>query len=111
MAVGATSHIKKNDQVQVMAGKENGKRGKVLRILTKRGRAVVEGLNMVKKAQRANPGKNIKGGILEKESPIHISNLLPICPECQKPVRIGHRVLDDGSSVRICRKCHASMEK
>ncbi|MEW6366756.1 MAG: 50S ribosomal protein L24 [Acidobacteriota bacterium] len=109
--MGSTYDIKKNDIVQVLTGKDQGKTGRVLRLLGKRDRVVVERINMVKRAQRPNPSRNIKGGILEKEASIHVSNVLLLCPECQKPTRIGHKVLDDGSRVRVCRRCRASLEK
>ncbi len=109
--MGSTIEIRKNDTVQVITGRDNGKQGRVLRIIVKRDRIVVEGINMVKKAQRPNPSRNIKGGILEKEASLHLSNVMLICPECQKMVRVGQKVLDDGSRVRTCRKCHASLEK
>lgn len=108
---GISFHIKRNDTVQVLSGREAGKSGKVLKLLKKSNRVVVERINMVKRAQRPNPGRNIKGGILEKEASLHISNVLPICPECQRPTRVGHRRLDDGTSVRVCRRCQASLEK
>ncbi len=96
--------IKKNDQVVVIAGKDKGKTGKVLRIVTKSGRALVEKVNMVKRHQRPS-AKTGKGGILEKESPVHLSNLMVVCSKCGKPTRMGRRVLEDGSKARFCRKC------
>ena len=109
--MGSTYDIRKNDIVQVLTGRDQGKTGRVLRLLGKRDRLVVERINMVKRAQRPNPSRNIKGGILEKEASIHVSNVLLLCPECQKPTRIGHKVMDDGSRVRICRRCRAPLEK
>jgi len=75
-------HIKKNDQVYVLSGKDRGKTGKVLRLFREKNRAVVEGLNFIQKHTRANPQKNIKGGILPKEASIHISNLMVVCKRC-----------------------------
>jgi len=109
--MGSTYEIRKNDTIQVTAGRDKNKQGRVLKLLTKRDRIVVEGVNMVKRAQRPNPSRNIKGGILEKESSMHISNVQLVCPECQKPTRIGHRVLDDGTRQRVCRRCKSSLEK
>ncbi|MEJ5348397.1 MAG: 50S ribosomal protein L24 [Desulfosoma sp.] len=104
MAVSKKYHIKKNDTVMVIAGKEKGKSGKVLRILTKKDRAVVEKLNMVKRHMR--PGAHSRqGGIVEKEAPIHISNLMVICSKCTDPTRVGYKILDDGRKARFCKKC------
>ncbi len=109
--MGSIFEIRRNDTVQVITGRDKSKQGKVLKLLTARDRVVVEGINMVKRSQRPNPSRNIKGGILEKESPIHISNIMLVCPECQKITRIGHRILDDGTRQRICRRCHSTLEK
>jgi large subunit ribosomal protein L24 len=96
--------IKKNDKVIVLAGKEQGKIGNVLKVDTAKGSAIVEKVNMIKRHSRAG-SKGSKGGILEKEAPIHISNLMLICNKCAEPTRIGKRILEDGSRVRVCRKC------
>ena len=77
-------HIKKNDLVYVLSGKDRGKTGKVLKVFVEKNRAVVEGLNYIQKHTRPNPQKNVKGGILPKESPIHISNLMVVCKRCNK---------------------------
>jgi large subunit ribosomal protein L24 len=74
-------------------------------------RAIVEGVNFVRKHTKANPQKNIKGGILEREAPVHASNLMLVCGECGKPSRIGHKVLDDGKKVRVCRRCGGIVDK
>ena len=94
--------IKKNDKVVVLSGKEQGKIGNVLRV--ENGRAIVEKLNIVKRHSKPSAA-NAQGGILEKEAPIHISNLMIICNKCAEPTRIGKRILDDGSKVRVCKKC------
>lgn len=104
-------HVRKNDTVEVLTGKDKGKRGRVLRVLAKRGRVLVETINMVTHAERPNPQKNIKGGLLPKEAPLHISNVLPVCPACNKPARVGNKVLEDGRGVRICRRCNSTLEK
>lgn len=97
-------NIKKNDTVMVIAGKEKGKSGKVLRIIPKKDRAIVEKLNMVKRHMR--PGAySRQGGILERESPIHISNLMLLCSKCTDPTRVGYRILEDNRKVRYCKKC------
>ncbi len=96
--------IRKNDRVMVMVGKDRGRVGKVKTVFPKKLRAIVEGVNIVKKHQKAGP-TGASGGIIEKEAPIHISNLKLICPKCTDPVRVGYRILEDGSKVRICKKC------
>src|SRR5687767_15316703 len=86
------SHLKKGDTVVVLSGKDRGKQGKVLRVLSTKGTAIVERVNFLKKHTRPNPQKNVKGGILERESPIRMSNLQVICPSCNEPTRTGtHR--------------------
>ena len=109
MAKGNKYHIKKNDTVMVIAGKEKGKTGKVLRIFPKKDRAVVEKVNFIKRHMR--PGAHSRqGGIVEKENPINISNLMVICGKCTDPTRVGRRVLEDGSRVRYCKKCDEIIE-
>jgi large subunit ribosomal protein L24 len=96
--------IKKGDMVIVKAGKELGKTGKVLHVFTERDRALVEKINIVKKHQRPTQ-QNQKGGIIEVENPLHVSNLMFLCGKCEKGVRIGKKRLEDGRKVRICKKC------
>lgn len=101
--------IKKDDKVIVIAGKEKGKIGTVLKTDYEKWRAVVEKLNMVKRHSR--PSANApQGGIIEKESPMSISNLMIVCNKCAEPTRIGKRILEDGSKVRICKKCGEQMD-
>jgi large subunit ribosomal protein L24 len=95
--------IQRNDQVQVIAGADRGKRGRVLRVIPDENRILVEHVRVVKKNVRPNPQRNIKGGIAEQEAPIHISNVLLVCPSCG-PTRIGHRMEGD-IKVRVCKKC------
>jgi len=95
--------IKKGDQVLVMAGKDRGKRGKVLRVDRKASRVVVEGVNMIKRHTRPNPRAGVKGGIVEREAPIHISNVMVISPDSGKPTRVGIKVLEDGRRVRYAK--------
>ena len=103
--------IRKNDTVLVLAGKSKGRTGRVLRVFPADGRAIVEGVNFVRKHTKANPQKNIKGGILEREAPVDLSNLMAICGECGKPARVGHKLLDDGKKVRTCRRCGGILDK
>ncbi|HXH28952.1 MAG TPA: 50S ribosomal protein L24 [Candidatus Polarisedimenticolia bacterium] len=104
-------HVKRNDNVLILAGKSKGRTGRVLRVLPAEGRVIVEGVNFVRKHTRANPQKNIKGGILEREAPVDASNLMVVCGECGKPSRVGRRVQEDGHKVRICRRCDGVLDK
>ncbi|MBM3173874.1 MAG: 50S ribosomal protein L24 [Chloroflexi bacterium] len=97
--------IRKNDTVLVIAGKDNGKKGKVRRVIPKKDSGVVEGVNMVKRHARAR-GAARQAGIIELEAPISMSNVMLVCNKCSKPVRIGFRVLDDGRRGRFCRSCN-----
>ena len=99
--------IKKNDEVMVMAGRSKGVRGRVMRVFPASGTAIVERANMVKKHERANPSRKVQGGILEREAPIQISNLMLICPESGQPTRVGRRRLEDGSATRVAKKSGA----
>lgn len=101
--------IKKNDQVLVTAGKDRGAKGRVLRVNPDKGTAVVERVNMIKRHTKGNPQRQVKGGILEREAAIRISNIQVICPDCQKPARLGRKRLEDGSGVRVCRRCGATL--
>ncbi|PLX83572.1 MAG: 50S ribosomal protein L24 [Desulfuromonas sp.] len=103
-------HVKKDDMVMIIAGKEKGKTGKVSRVLADKGRLVVEGLNMVKRHTRPTQA-NQEGGIIEKEAPLSASNVLLLCGSCDKPVRTGTRVLEDGSKARFCKKCNEIVDK
>lgn len=100
--------IKKNDEVLVILGKDRGVRGKVLRIFPGKGTAIVERVNMIKKHTRANPQKQVQGGILEREAPIRLSKLQVVCPECGKPTRVGRKRLEDGTGARVCKHCGAT---
>lgn len=106
----AKLRIKKNDTVIVTKGKEKGKSGKVLRILPEKGKAIVEKLNFVKR--HAKPSQQIRqGGIIEKEAPLTLSNLMLLCPRCNKPVRTGRKRLEDRKTVRVCKKCGDILDK
>ena len=96
--------IRKDDQVIIIAGKDRGKQGKVLRSYPKGHRVVVEGANMVKRHMRARPPA-IQGGIMEREAPLHVSNVMLMCNKCNHPVRIGYRLMEDGKKERSCRAC------
>jgi large subunit ribosomal protein L24 len=100
----AKVRIKKNDTVLVRAGKDRGKRGRVLQVLPDKSRVVVEGVGMVKRHTRPNPQKNIKGGILERESAIHVSNVMLVDTESSVPSRMGAALAGDGTKARVRRK-------
>jgi large subunit ribosomal protein L24 len=93
----------------IIAGRERGKTGKVLRLLHKTERVVVERINLVKR--HTKPRGTQQGGIIEKEAPLHISNVQPVCGRCDKPTRIGTRRLENGDGVRVCRRCGEQMDK
>jgi large subunit ribosomal protein L24 len=103
--------LRRNDQVEVISGKDAGKRGKVLQIVAEKNRVLVQGVNFIKRHTRPNPQRNIKGGIAEREAPIHVSNLMVVCGECGKRTRIGSSRLEDGRKVRICRKCKGALDR
>ncbi len=102
-------HIRKNDSVMVIAGKERGSTGKVLKVVPEKHRAIIERLNMVKRHTRPR-GPQQPGGIVEKEASIHLSNLMMMCDKCNAPVRMGHKTLADGKKTRICRRCNESLD-
>jgi large subunit ribosomal protein L24 len=97
-------HIRKGDQIEIIAGREIGKRGKVLKLDTSKKRAVVEGMNLVKRHTRPTQ-KNQQGGIIEKEASIQVSNLMLVCNKCNQRARVGHKLLEDNRKVRICCRC------
>ncbi len=96
--------IKKEDTVEVIKGKDAGKKGRVLKIFSAEGRALVEGINMLKKNKRQTR-QDQQGGIVSIESPVSIANLMLVCKGCSKPARIGFKVMNDGSKVRFCKSC------
>ena len=103
--------LRKNDLVQVLTGKDAGKQGKILKVIPERNRVIVQGVGFTKKHTRPNPPRNIKGGIAEREAPIHASNVQVVCGECGKRARIGAKLLEDGKKVRVCRNCEGVLDK
>lgn len=105
--------VKKNDRVQVISGDDADppKIGRVLQVFPKKKMLLVEHVRMIKRHTRPNPARQIKGGIAERESPIHISNVRVVCPTCNTPQRIGFRVSPDGRKVRVCRQCETVLDK
>jgi large subunit ribosomal protein L24 len=108
--VRISRHIKKDDFVKVITGKDRGKQGKVIRVFPKEQRITVERINMIKRHTRPTQ-KMQQGGIIEREGKIHISNVMLVCVKCERGVRIGHKYLEDGKKVRICRRCGEVLDK
>ena len=103
------TYLKKDDQVEVIAGKDKGRVGKILRVYPDKDKAVVERINMVKRHTKPQE-MNQQGQIVDKEAPSHVANLQLICPECTKTGRIGKKILEDGTKVRFCKGCGESIE-
>jgi len=103
--------IKRGDQVRVMTGRDRGKTGRVLAVNPSTRTVMVEHAGMLKRHTRPNPSKNVKGGIVEKEGNLPISNVQLLCPACNKGTRIGHKLLPDGTKERVCRRCGNTLEK
>ncbi len=101
--------IKKNDTVIVISGDEKGKKGRVLSVLAKENRLLIEGLNIIKRHMKPNK-KYTQGGIIEKEAPVHRSNVMLVCPKCDKPTRIGHNILENEKKIRRCKQCGEVIE-
>src|SRR5207244_12779506 len=101
---------KKNDEGYILRGKDAKKTGRVLIVIPGKQRVVVEGIQMIKRHTRPNPQKNIKGGIVEKEASIHISNVAIVCKNCKKHTRIANKILADGQKTRVCKKCGVTIE-
>jgi len=103
-------HVRRGDLVGVITGRERGKRGKVLRVLSDKRRVVVEHVNMIKRHQRPTQ-KLRQGGIIEREGALALSNVLPVCPRCDKPSRTGIKALADGRKIRTCKRCGDAIDK
>jgi large subunit ribosomal protein L24 len=97
-------HVKKNDLVRVIAGKDKGKSGKILSVLPKKNRVIVEKVNFIKRHTRPSNTQR-QGGIIEREGPIEISNVMLVCTKCNQPSRIRKTFLEDDKKVRVCKKC------
>ena len=100
--------IKKGDRVRVLTGKDRGKDGNVTRVLPAQGKVIVDGVNVAKKHQRATKS-TMQGGIIDKDMPLPVANVALLCPACGKPTRVGYKVEDDGTKVRVCKKCGGEM--
>jgi large subunit ribosomal protein L24 len=106
---GKGLHVKKGDTVMVVTGKDKSKVGKLIQVMPKKERVLVEGVNVVKRHTRSRG--NEPGGILEKEAPIHVSNVMVYCGKCKKPVRTRTNILEDGKKARVCVKCGEAFDK
>jgi large subunit ribosomal protein L24 len=104
------ARLKKDDMVLVVAGRERGKTGKVVRVLRDKGKVIVERINMIKRHRKASGPQN-PGGILEKEAAIDVSNVMLLCPACNKPTRVGRKRLEGKTGVRTCKKCGETIDK
>ena len=103
-------HIRRDDDVLVIAGKDRGKSGKVNRVIREKERVVVAGINLATKHTKPRPGVT-QGGIIHIEMPLHLSNVMLVCPTCAKPTRVGHSFTETGAKVRVCKNCDAPIDK
>jgi large subunit ribosomal protein L24 len=103
-------HVRKDDLVEVLSGKEKGKTGKVLRVYPKKDRVLVEKVNFVKRHSRPT-GRTRQGGIIQKEAPLHVSNVLLVCPKCNQGKRMGTKTLEDGKKALVCKACGEQIER
>ena len=106
----AKLHVKKGDKVMVLSGKDKGKTGAVIQAIPKKGKAVVEGINKVKRQTKPSQS-NPQGGIIVKEAPVHAAKLMLVCPACDKATRVKSNVLANGGKVRVCKKCGETIDK
>jgi large subunit ribosomal protein L24 len=102
--------FKKNDTVMVITGKDKGKTGKILKVLPEKDKVIVEKVNFVKEFIRRDQSRNIQGGVMEKEAPIHVSNVMMYCSECGRGIRMKKKKLEDGSNIRVCNGCESTIE-
>lgn len=102
--------FKKNDMVMVITGKDKGKTGKILKVFPEKNSVIVEKVNFMKEFIRRDQSRNIQGGVMEKEAPIHVSNLMLYCSECGRGIRVKKKKLEDGSNIRVCNRCESTIE-
>ena len=102
-------HVKSGDRVVITAGKDKGKIGNVKKAMPSESKVIVEGANMITKATKANPAYGIQGGLIKKEAPLDSSNVMILCPSCEKATRVAHKVID-GKKVRVCKKCGEQLD-
>ena len=104
-----TARLKRDDEVMVVRGRDKGRRGTVQRVISDKGKILVEGINMVKRHYKAGAQGTRQAGIIDKEMPMDASKVMPICPSCDKPTRIAIKILDDGSKSRVCKHCEGML--
>lgn len=102
-------HVKTGDRVVITAGKDKGKMGNIKKSIPTEGKVVVEGINMITKATKANPAYGIQGGLIKKEAPLDSSNVMLVCPNCEKPTKVKHEVVNE-KKVRVCKKCGEQLD-
>jgi len=102
-------HVKTGDRVVITAGKDKGKQGNIKKSIPSESKVIVEGANMITKATKANPAYGIQGGLIKKEAPLDSSNVMIICPACEKATRVAHKIVD-GKKIRVCKKCGESLD-
>ena len=102
-------HVKTGDRIVVTAGKDKGKMGNVKKAIPSEGKVVVEGINMITKATKANPAYGIQGGLIKKEAPLDSSNVMLVCPNCEKPTKVKHDIVNE-KKVRVCKKCGEQLD-
>jgi large subunit ribosomal protein L24 len=102
--------IRRDDEVEVVAGKDRGKRGRVTRVMPEKNRVIVEGVNMAKRHMRRQPN-SLQAGIIDMPAPLNRSNVMLVCPSCNQPSRVSRAVLPDGKHVRVCKKCDEIIDK
>ena len=102
--------IHTGDQVKILSGKEAGKTGKVLRVDAEKRKVYIERLNMLKRHTKPNPKKNPQGGVIEREAPMDVSNVMVVCPACGQATRVGYRLIDGGGKVRVCRRANCGKD-
>ncbi len=102
--------FKKNDVVVVINGKDKGKTGKILKVFPEKNKVIVEKVNFIKEFIRRDQSRNVQGGVMEKEAPIHVSNLMLYCSECGRGIRVKKKKLEDGSNIRMCNRCESTIE-
>ncbi len=104
------ANIRRDDEVEIITGKDRGKRGKVNRVIREKDRVVVAGCNMATKHVKNRPGIR-QAGIIHVEAPLHVSNVMLVCPQCGKRTRVGHAFQADGSKARVCKHCNQVVDK
>jgi len=102
--------FKKNDMVMVISGKDKGKTGKILKVFPEKNKVIVEKVNFIKEFIRRDQSRNIQGGVMEKEAPIHVSNLMLYCSDCGRGIRVRKKRLENGSNIRVCNRCESTIE-